>query len=195
MDTSQLKAFVRNGVFRMELEGKSPYQAFVSTGNSGVSFGAMQNDVGIGPQTNKSLARTAFETIMNLQVQSHALTQSAAQQLIAAAENNPHGLTQTQLNTISTALAAHRDIVDATDNANFAVAWSNLNGAMQAAAANPKGPGALNSVAPDPLLLVELAEWGNRTGGLSQSSNFLRTAPEVSLQYRHRRRPVAEKAS
>jgi hypothetical protein len=135
----------------------------------------MQNDVGIGPQTNKSLARTAFETIMNLQVQSHALTQSAAQQLIAAAENNPHGLTQTQLNTISTALAAHRDIVDATDNANFAVAWSNLNGAMQAAAANPKGPGALNSVAPDPLLLVELAEWGNRTGGLSQSSNFLWT--------------------
>jgi hypothetical protein len=137
MDVAQQKEFVRKAIYRMELGGSySPYQAIVSTGKSGLSFGNMQNDAG-----NNPIAKAAFEKIMNLQVQSKALTQSAGLQLIDLSENNAHALTQDQRSTISAALAAHRDIVDATDNANFEVAWGNLNGAMQAAAANPKGMG------------------------------------------------------
>ena len=46
MDPNQLQNIVFNGLVRMENSPGSPYEGVVSTGKSGLSFGAMQNDVG-----------------------------------------------------------------------------------------------------------------------------------------------------
>lgn len=50
MDQTQLQAFVKNAVANMENANPSgsPYTLSVSTGNSQLSFGAMQLDVGSG---------------------------------------------------------------------------------------------------------------------------------------------------
>lgn len=176
MDQTQLEAFVKNAVANMEGASANPYDWSISTGNSQLSFGAMQLDVG----SKNAIAVNAFTQIMNTQVGVNGLTQQDINTIIDTAKTDARSLSPSQLGDISAALAANTVLVDQADAQQLGVVMGYVNSAFAAAASNPNGPGELNPNAPDPQFVAALAEWGNRTGGLRQTNDFLSTASNVS---------------
>lgn len=80
LDSQQLRDFIKKSVSSSEIGGRSPYNSVQSTGESGLSFGALQNDIG-----NNTIAKTAFRGILNAEVALGALTQAQADSLYSKA--------------------------------------------------------------------------------------------------------------
>ncbi|WP_147310785.1 calcium-binding protein, partial [Pseudomonas citronellolis] len=158
---------------RLEVGSKDPYSMSVSTGSSKLSFGRMQNDVG-----HNQSAYDAFKTIINSRV-GVDLTQAQADDIVYKAKYHPDMINSGERVIINQALSDNKSIVDACDNAQFERVVSQVDGAILAARSNPNGPGELGDP-PNMAFVVELAEWGNRTGGLGQTSSYLSSATEVS---------------
>ncbi|VVM48353.1 calcium-binding protein [Pseudomonas fluorescens] len=174
LDSQQLRDFLKKSVSSSEIGGSNPYVSSVSTGQSGLSFGSLQNDVG-----NSSIAKTAFRGILNAEVALGALTQAQADSLYSkASQKIMLNVNETAL--VDQALSAHRDLVDEADAKQLVLIEKYVNVALDAAANNPNGPGGLNRNALDLQFVAELAMWGNRTGGLNATAEYLLTASEVS---------------
>jgi hypothetical protein len=65
MDRRYLKDFSPEAVIEMEGAKGDPYRAEFAGGNSGLSFGRMQNDVA----ANRDASRTFYDTLRNAQGQ------------------------------------------------------------------------------------------------------------------------------
>jgi len=145
MNQTQLQAFVKSAVAHMENANPSwnPYQSIVSTGNSQLSFGAMQLDVG----SRNPIAVNAFTQIMNgsVGVKGYGISdgwkQADINNLIHKAKTDASNLTRDQKSFIDAALAANTSIVDQADAQQLTKVMSYVNGALTAAAHNPNGPG------------------------------------------------------
>jgi hypothetical protein len=142
----------------------------------------MQLDVGSG----NPIAVNAFTQIMNGSVgvvgfgNNTGWTQANIVDLIYKAKTDASHLTKTQRDFIDAALAANMTIIDQADAQQLTKVMDYVNGALAAAALNPNGPGELNSTAPNPQFITELAAWGNRTNGLAETIAFLKTTSDVS---------------
>lgn len=176
LDNQQLRDFIKKSVSSSEIGNTSPYVSVLSTGNSGLSFGALQNDVG-----NNSIARTAFRKILDAEVDLGALTSAQADSLYSKASQN-FQLSSAERVLVDKALLAHTSLVDAADEQQLIIIERYVNLALDAASKNPNGPGSLDRNNLDLQFVAELAMWGNRTGGLSSTAQFLETATEVSRQ-------------
>lgn len=176
MEGSQLREFIKKSVSSSEIGTTSPYESVQSTGNSGLSFGALQNDVG-----NSSSARAAFREILDAEVALGVLSQVKANSIYSKAAQKIQ-LDDGERTLVDNALRAHKDIVDNADAKQLDVIEGYVNTAIEAAAANPNGAGSLDRNSLDLQFVAELAMWGNRTGGLNASAQYLKTADTVSRE-------------
>lgn len=179
MDDAHLREYVKHSLHRMEGATGDPYTAkFAGAGNSGLSYGYLQNDVGIGSKS--PIARSYFTTILNTQVGVNGVTQQDIDAIISNAFNSS-SLSGPQLAIVNRALASNHSLVDQADNAQLTEVMGYVHRAIDSAGLNPNGPGELDAVGPNPALLTSLAHWGNQTGGLNEASSYLLSTSHVSL--------------
>lgn len=183
----ELQNYIMNFVSSMEGSTANPYSvSFAGTGTSGLSFGLMQNDV-----ANNSAAKAAFQNILTSTASTTGLTSDQISWIVSEASTK--GITGTQFNAdsiqagygnlipqINQALQTGSALVNAQDQAQAQNIFNMVESAFAAAATNPNGPGELNPASPNLEFVGELAEWGNRTGGLAATDAWLSTAPSVS---------------
>ena len=178
MDQNLLKVFVKAAVASLEGAGSDVYAASFAGGSSGLSFGAMQNDV-----AKNSTAKTAFQNLLTATMKTTGLSADDITKIVNLAATpgvSSSSFTAPQLNAINLALANSHVAVDAQDNIQLSVIMGYVNGALGAAASNPNGPGELGASSTNLSFIAELADWGNRTGGLAGTNNFLSSASPVS---------------
>lgn len=173
----ELQNYIVNFLHSMEVGTTNPYSASFAGGNSGLSFGNLQNDV-----ANNPAAKAAFQNILTSTASTTGLTSDQISSIMSVASQK--GISGDDfgnfLPQINQALQTGSAQVDVQDKAQAQNVFTMVQGAFSAAAANPNGPGELNPASPNLQFVGELAEWGNRTGGLSQTDAYLRTAPSVS---------------
>jgi hypothetical protein len=171
MDNKQLKDFIWNAVSKMEAPaGKDPSPATAYSahfGGGALSFGYMQNDV--GPVAMNTDARDTFEKVMDKYYGVTPKTRDDVEtQIIRKAEAGQR-LYGNDLKIVNLALAADQTDVNALDARQLEKVTGRVKEAFAAAAGldkqskQTKDPGELNSIAPDPELLAEVAEWANMT--------------------------------
>ena len=181
MDNKTLRDFVWNALPQMENSNSnvSPYQAsYAQLGNSGLSFGHMQLDVGSG---NK-IALNCFTKIMKSQIgkkfDGKIIKQDDFARIISEAQKKGKKFPGDtwDLGVVNQALAANQQAIDTADKKQFEKVMGDLEVAFAAAARNPNGPGDLNSVAPDPSFITELAAWANMnpSGLTGKTDKFLK---------------------
>ena len=146
----------------LEGAGSNPYTASFAGGKSGLSYGAMQDDV-----ANSNSAKATFQNILNSTTTITGFSSSDITTIVGYASTK--GIDPTNLNPyinkIDSALAASKGLVDAQDNVQLNVLLTNVEGAMFVASLNSSGPGELSPSKLNLAWVAELADWSNRTKG------------------------------
>lgn len=166
MDRRYLPTFVPKVLRTMEGAGDNPYRPRFVGGRSGMSFGLMQNDAAANPDAARTLQNVLNDT-------KSASGLSDADIAVAMRIATTPGATKEQLDAaipggsskVEDALRAGSAAVDARDSAQEQAVLGYVNKALDAG-------GAGNEV--DPWLVTDYASWGNRTGGLDETSKYAR---------------------
>ncbi len=170
MTQAGLTLWVKNYLTQIETGGDNPYQASFSTGGSGLSYGALQNDVAGNPQARSTFLQILNQTanITGLSIaQINVIMQLAATHGVSRNSFRPYinsgALPANVINLINEAISDSKSTVDTQDANQLSVVMGYVNGALNAAASNPNGAGTLSASNLDLTFVGELAEWGNRT--------------------------------
>ncbi len=175
MDRRWLKYFMPAAVGFVEDEkGTFPAAHFAQKGNSGLSFGRMQNDILTNPDAEKTL-RQILEKENVPEIDSIVRAGKILNVGPGDFERNVPGMTA----RVNAALTRNPDIVNDLDIRTTDGTRSEVSNALGGAARNPNGPGELG-VNPNPRFLAKLAGWANRSGNLDATTEFLRTTPQVT---------------
>lgn len=138
MTPEALRVWIKAFVTQMETSYRNPYQYSFSTGDSGLSYGAMQNDVAVNTD-----ARISFNNIL---LQTKNRTGLTDDQIASIVDRARHGgkkndFAQSELDAIDSAFQNAKGLVDARDEAQLNVVVGYVNQVINSAAANPNGSG------------------------------------------------------
>lgn len=172
-----LKDFLRNSVGRMEGATNAPYDPVYAGGNSGLSYGRMQNDVA----ANKD-ARAAFRGMLDNSKDATGLSDFDIVRTMWGAMTP--GATRERLNQdvpggaakVAQALDLNHGAVDARDSARLDEIAGIVDNTRNTIARTRNDPVLIS----DPYLLTDLGAWANRSGNLNQTTDFLGRAPDVT---------------
>jgi hypothetical protein len=174
-----LKRFAFLAVANGEVGSTNPYASSLSTGESGLAFGRMQNDT--RNKTGNTIAQTYLRKILDADVAGNHLDQEKADALYEKTLESPRALTKVETQVIDDALGRHPSLVDEADKQQFEKkVLPALEKALDAAEINPNGPGDLNRENADLRFVAELAMWGNRSNGLKETSDYLSKMPSIT---------------
>jgi hypothetical protein len=167
MVVAALQPAIKAAIRANELGAASPYRlAFASLGKSGGSFGVCQGDTNVDCHAREVLL--------------HALTQvqappDARDRIIAAlaraCPDNPLPAADNDLVNAALASPVGRALVDAMDDGLFRIIFSELDGAIAAAASR--------KLTIEPAALLYIALWVNMTGAPTGLNRWLRGAAEL----------------
>jgi hypothetical protein len=167
-----LKEYIRRAVKSGEVAGTNPYKSSISTGKSGLAFGAMQNDT--AKRTGNKMAQEYFRKILDADVAKKHLSKAKADTIYKAALKNPKSLSKADIELVDAALMRHQALVDEIDSKQLDNRiMPEVERALKAAEMNPNGPGELNRENPNLGFIAELAMWSNRSNGLEKSSIYI----------------------
>ncbi|MBF0373837.1 MAG: hypothetical protein HQL39_10505 [Alphaproteobacteria bacterium] len=176
-----LIAFALAVVSNAEGRPEDRYRATFSTGNSGLSFGALQGDARVNPAARAVLTQIlndardrgtmSAETVQR--VLTRGVTWNAAQRAA-----DPQPLTAQELEQLNDALGtpASRALIDRMDQDQVARIADSVWALMNAMVDRPTGPGCLDPLDWDPNPCALLLAWCNRVGDLKQTQSWLRDA-------------------
>ena len=173
---TNLDIFIEDVVTIKEGARNARYEASFAGGDSGLSFGAWQNDVAAN-----SDAKTVFNDIL-LQF---GLSKSDADTIVAKAATagvDDTAFTHQELTTINDALssAVGQGLVNQRDADQRKNVIAGVNAVFDAAARNPNGPGVFDRNNPDPEAVALVANWINRTGNPTKILDFVEGKPVSS---------------
>lgn len=184
MDQRWLRLFMPAAVkFAEDEKGEPLKPRFAQAGQSGMSYGTMQNDIAANQAANDGLRDIlihdsdgdGYPIIPRDRVDE--ILKAGAQPGISGKQFEsrvPGGTRQVQ-----DALARNPDMVNAQDAFNLMDRRSDVASAIGGAARNYNGPGELGEN-PNPRFIAKLGAWANRTGDLNAATEFLRTTPHVT---------------
>jgi hypothetical protein len=173
-----LRHYVYLAVKSGEVARTNPYKSSISTANSGLAFGNMQNDT--GAYASNKMAQEYFRKILDADVISQHLKKAKADAIYEAALKNATLLSEADIKKVDAALMRHRALVDEVDSKQLDAIMGHVEGALKAAEKNPNGPGELNRDNPNLGFIAELAMWSNRTGDLKASSKRVSEMPNIT---------------
>jgi hypothetical protein len=172
MNDHDIDKIIREIVFEMEDEGgKKTYTSSVSTGNSGISFGRMQHDVGKEGGRNKLIKVLDAAGIGK---------DKKAELVGALGKDGGRSMTAGQRDIINGALASDggKKVVDQLDKDEVKVVTSRLKKVIEAAKRNPNGAGSFDPNHPDFRKTIGAASaWINRTGDPKKLAPYVEGKP------------------
>jgi hypothetical protein len=174
-----LREYVRMAVKSGEVARTNPYKSSISTGKSGLAFGAMQHDT--AKRTGNKMAQEYFRKILDADVAAKHLSKAKADTIYKGALQNPKSLSKADIKRVDAALMRQQALVNEVDNKQLDnKIMPEVERALKAAEMNPNGPGELNRENPDLGFIAELAMWSNRSGGLFESSVHISKMPQIT---------------
>lgn len=179
MDQRWLRYFMPAAVSKAEDERQKPFEAgFAGTGNSGMSYGAMQNDIRTNPE-----AEETFRQILG----QHGIDPSRINQIVEAGKQR--GITEDKfkqlvpgaIGQIKDALTQNPGMVGDQDASSAFWTRSKMANALGGANTNPNGPGELGEN-PNARLFAKVGGWLNRTGDKEAAAvrKFLHDTPNLT---------------
>lgn len=172
-----LKDLLRDSMGRMEGATDAPYRPVYARGNSGLSYGRMQNDVaanknaravfrGMLDNTKDATGLSDFDIVRTMW---GATTPGVAAQRLD--QEAPDGAAK-----VAQALDLDHAAIEVRDSARLDEIAGAVDQARDDAAAARNDP----TLAFGPHLLTDLGAWYNRTGDLKATTGFLKSAPDVT---------------
>lgn len=174
-----LITFAHAVVANAESRPRDRYRATFSTGDSGLSFGALQGDA----RVNAAARAVLTEILDTAQAEGRMSAETARRVLVRGVQWNaaqraadPRPLAAGELDQLNDALAApaSRVLIDRMDRVQAAKVADAVWALMQAMTARPAGPGCLDPRDWDPEPCALLLAWCNRVGDLTQTRTWLR---------------------